>query len=97
MSLPMAEEFRAEMGRQRVSGPDLAERSGVNVTTVWRKIQKGERPLNVEEADRMSAALGLPLSEIIIRAERARENKEGATYSTSDALGNNKKAGHFND
>ena len=51
----------------------------------------------MEEAGRMSAALGLPLSEIIIRAEMARENEEGTTSSTSGALGNNKKAGHFND
>ena len=83
MSLPVSAELRAEMGRQKISGPELAEKSGVGNMTIYRKVQREERSLTIDEAMKASLALGLPLSEIITRAENARE--KGATSETSDA------------
>ena len=76
MSLPVSAELRSEMGRQKISGPVLSGISGVGKMTIYRKITREERSLTIDEAAKVSKALGIPLSEIIARAEKNDRPKE---------------------
>ena len=73
MSIPVPEEIRAEMARQKIKASDLENLSGLNRMNIYRKIQREDRALTIDEAYKASEALGVPLSEIIRRAEATKK------------------------
>lgn len=66
LSLPG--EIRAEMARQLLSVPALAEKSGVHRAQINRKVTNEERALTITELESLSAALGVPAWELMRRA-----------------------------
>lgn len=92
--MSLVAEIRAEMGRKGMRPSDLARTTGMSNQKISRMISKETQAVQVEDLEKISKSLGLPAWELMRRAE---ENEEGATCARSGALGNNKKAGHFND
>lgn len=66
--------LQAEMTRKGASLRDLESQTGIPKSTIGRKLSFGN--FSLEEADRLSAALGMKLSTLIRRAE-ALASKEG--------------------
>lgn len=66
-------EVRAEMGRQGMRAQTLAEKSGLSETQISRKITRESSPITLEESILFANALGLPLSELMRRAETAKK------------------------
>lgn len=64
----VAAEIRAESGRQRVSGRELARRIDEPVTTVSRWL-RGDTALGLDDLDKIAAALEIDLVDLI-RAAR---------------------------
>lgn len=52
---------------------DLAEAAGIPKRTLLRKISTTERHLNIEEVRRIAQALGLTVTEVMVRAEERLE------------------------
>ena len=67
MNLPA--EVRAEMGRQNIRPAHLSELSGINEATISRKVTNEIRTLDLAEAEALAQALGVPLWELMRRAE----------------------------
>ena len=84
--MSLAAEIRAEMGRKNIRPAGLARATGMSKQKISRMISKEAQAVQVEDLEKIAKSLGLPTWELMRRAE---ENEEGATYSTSDALGNN--------
>ena len=84
--MSLAAEIRAEMGRKNIRPAGLARTTGMSKQKISRMISKEAQAVQVEDLEKIAKSLGLPTWELMRRAE---ENEEGATYSTSDALGNN--------
>ena len=68
--MDLAAEIRAEMGKQKLSLKDLADKPGLTVATVSRKVSTEERTLNVDELESISHALGVPSWEFMRRATK---------------------------
>ncbi|WP_129914321.1 helix-turn-helix domain-containing protein [Bifidobacterium pseudolongum] len=66
--------LQAEMNRRGTSLRDLEGQTGIPKSTIGRKLSFGN--FSLEEADRLSMALGVKLSTLIRRAE-ALASKEG--------------------
>ena len=92
--MSLAAEIRAEMGRKNIRPAGLARATGMSKEKISRIVTREVQDIALEDLEKISEVLDTPTWEFMRRAE---ENKEGATSSTSGALGNNKKAGHFND
>lgn len=92
--MSLVAEIRAEMGRKGMRPSDLARTTGMSKQKISRMISKEAQAVQVEDLEKIAKSLGLPPWELMRRSE---ENEEGATCARSDAPGNNKKAGHFND
>lgn len=67
--------LQAEMNRRGASLRDLEGQTGIPKSTIGRKLSFGN--FSLEEADRLSMALGVKLSTLIRRAE-ALADKEGS-------------------
>ena len=64
-----AAEVRAEMGRQGITGAELANRSNLSRPTITRKITQGAGDLSLEQMESVSRALNVPVWELMRRAE----------------------------
>jgi transcriptional regulator with XRE-family HTH domain len=64
----VAAEIRAEKGRQRVSGRELARRIELPTTTVSRWL-RGDTALGLDELDKIAAALEVDMVDIIRAAQ----------------------------
>lgn len=71
----VAAEIRAEAGRQEVSRAELARRSGVPLPTLRRYFYAEEREPTIDAVAAVAAALDLPASELLARAEGVRRGK----------------------
>lgn len=69
----VAAEIRAESGRQRVSGRELARRIDEPVTTVSRWL-RGDTPVGLDELDKIATALEVDVIDLI-RAARLHVRK----------------------
>ena len=67
--------------------------TGMSKEKISRIVTREVQDISLEDLEKISEVLDTPTWDFM---RRAGENK-GATSSTSDAPGNNKKAGHFND
>ncbi|MCI7551872.1 MAG: helix-turn-helix transcriptional regulator [Actinomycetaceae bacterium] len=74
----ISSEIRAEMGRQNMSFRELADRSGLSYTTVWRKIKTEQRDFLYTDLKDISKALGLKISDLVARAEQSEESGQKA-------------------
>jgi len=63
-----AREVRAELARRGMSRATLADRAGINRHTIQRRLS-AQHPFTYEEMASVATVLGLPLSELIERAE----------------------------
>ena len=63
-------EVRAEMARQGITRQTLADRTDISVWAIGRALS-GQRDFSLTEVLSIAAALGLPASELVARAERA--------------------------
>ena len=91
--MSLAAEIRAEMGRKNIRPAGLARATGISKEKISRIVTREVQDIALEDLEKISEVLETPSWEFM---RRAGENK-GATSSTSGALGNTKKAGHFND
>ena len=91
--MSLAAEIRAEMGRKNLRPVGLARAAGMSKEKISRMVTREVQDISLEDLEKIAKVLDTPSWEFM---RRAGENK-GATSSTSDAPGNNKKAGHFND
>lgn len=66
-NVAIAAEIRAEMGRQRISGRELARRIGKPETTVARWL-RGRTPMSLAEIDALAEALHIKTVELVERA-----------------------------
>ena len=66
-------EIRAEMGRQNVSLKVLSEKTGIDSSTLSRRINKEKADLSVNHIEKIAAALELPVWELMRRADEAKE------------------------
>jgi len=60
----VAEEVRAEMGRQRRSGVWLAKASGMSQSKLARRLV-GDQPWDLNELEAVAGALNVPLSKLL--------------------------------
>lgn len=60
----IAAEVRAEMGRARVNGSQLARKLNRSHTYVWRRLS-GEVAFDVAELEDVAGALGVPVSKFL--------------------------------
>lgn len=79
LSKRVTDEINAEIGRQRISGREIARRLSVPVTTVNRWLRY-ETPMSIDQAGIVSTALGVRVDEIFSRANR----REVATGTDSE-------------
>ena len=68
----LAREVRAELARRGMSRAQLADQAGINRHTIQRRLS-AQHPFTYEELANVARALGLPLSELIERAESSVE------------------------
>lgn len=61
-------EVRAEMARQRVTRKELADRSGIPLHALDRRLG-GHVEFTFPEAERIAAGLGIPYAELVSRVE----------------------------
>lgn len=57
-------EIRAELGRQDLTRQQLAERLGVERMWVYYRLS-GETSLRVDDVERIAAALGVPVTQLL--------------------------------
>lgn len=62
----VASEIRAELGRQRVTGADLARRLGVSGVWVSNRLT-GKQALSTHDLDAISRALDVPVAHFLPR------------------------------
>lgn len=62
----MAQEIRAELGRQQLSNRRLAMAIGVSFMWVNRRISTGETDLTFEDTQRIANALGVPVQSLLV-------------------------------
>ena len=67
LSRCIASEIRAEMARQGVRASDLAPQVGLSLPTLYGRLN-GKIDLRLGEVDRIAAALGLSLSDLLDRS-----------------------------
>lgn len=65
----IAAQFRGELAKRRISDAQLAEETGISVSSIRRKIWLEERDLTIAEAWAIAIAVGVPLSTIVTNAE----------------------------
>lgn len=65
-----AAEVRAEMGRQRITGAALAKSLGVSDMYLSRRLT-GTVPFDLAEIERVAAALGVQVTQLLLVAESA--------------------------
>lgn len=66
--MQVAEEIRAEIARQKISVRDLSEMTGIPKSSLAR-IVDGSRSPRITDAEAISRAVGIKLSDLIRRAE----------------------------
>ena len=65
----IAAQFRGELAKRRISDAQLAEETGISISSIRRKIWLEERDLTIAEAWAIAIAVGVPLSTIVTNAE----------------------------
>lgn len=65
----IASEIRAEMGRQRKSVAELAESSGIPLSTLRRSVN-AERAFTLDELWEVGNSLGVRVSDLVAKASR---------------------------
>lgn len=76
MSAAVADQIRAERARKRWTVNTMAERSGLARSTYY-KLETGDRVADVSQLGHICAAIGLSLSEFLMRVEVAMKDDEG--------------------
>ena len=61
-------EIRAHMARERITASRLGELLGVNTPWVTRRLN-GQVSLTLEELEKICAALGIPVSDVLCEPE----------------------------
>ncbi len=65
----MVVQVRAEMARQRITLPQLADRLGVPYPTLYGRFANADRRLLYRDLAQIAEALGVPLATLEARAE----------------------------
>lgn len=73
LSSRIVTEIRAEMARQRMENPDLAERIHVAPSTVWRWMT-GRSKVGLDDLDAIAKALNVSIPDLLSRAGGAGPN-----------------------
>jgi transcriptional regulator with XRE-family HTH domain len=66
-----AAEIRAELGRQNISRTELARRMGVERMWLYHRLS-GSTLLRVDDIERIAAALGVPVAQLLPAEDGAR-------------------------
>ncbi|WP_052069842.1 helix-turn-helix domain-containing protein [Rhodococcoides fascians] len=67
-SKAIAEDLRAEMGRQQISRVALAKRTGITRTALGTKLN-GDVPFTVDEVVVIAGALGISTQELLAKSD----------------------------
>lgn len=65
----LANEIRAERARQRLTQAQVIKKSGLPRSTYVR-LEAGDRVIDVQQLDKIARAFGIPMNELVERAER---------------------------
>ena len=68
LSAALAAEIRAERARQQLTQEQVFEPAGMS-KSAYLRIETGQRGANVAQLAHIADALGLPLSDLVARAE----------------------------
>ena len=69
--MTIASEIRAEMGRDRMTITELADKSALSLSSAKRKVLEETRAISTDELSRIATALGVPAWELMRRAEES--------------------------
>lgn len=67
--MSIAEEIRAEIGRQKFTLTRLSRLTKIHPSTLSRKLHKESRPLTTIEIEKIASVLNIPALELVRRAE----------------------------
>ena len=67
----IAAEIRSELGRQRMTMRDLADKSGLSYDSIRRKVKEETREITVGELSLIAQAVNVRVSALVLRAEEA--------------------------
>lgn len=84
----VAEEVRALLGRQKISGSELARRLGFTQRYMSRRLT-GETPFDIDDLEKVAKMLNVEVADLLPR------RNEGRLITTSAQIGHSTKA--FND
>ena len=90
LALRVAAEVRAESARRRVTGRELARRTGVPISTLSRWTT-GQTPIQLDDLDRIAAALGADVVTLIAAAKQQRPDPDGAGPQVLPQLDSNQQ------
>ena len=90
LALRVAAEVRAESARRRVTGRELSRRTGVPISTLSRWTS-GQTPIQLDDLDRIAAALGADVVDLISAAKRERPGPDGAGPQALPQLDSNQQ------
>jgi transcriptional regulator with XRE-family HTH domain len=79
----VAEEIRAEMGRRRISGAQIARKLGKSEAWVSYRLS-GKQPIDLLDLEAICEVLGVRPVELVIRAERVETQMNSRFPSTSE-------------
>lgn len=78
LSAVVAEEIRAQMGRQRITKAELSRRMGVSEVWIGRRLN-GQMPIGLDDLERIATALGVAPADILPPRVAARPRQHEAT------------------
>lgn len=83
-SIPIgiAAEIRSELGRQRMTMRELADKSGLSYDSIRRKVKEETREITVGELNLIAQAVNVRVSALVLRAE---ENTDALAASSSSS------------
>lgn len=90
LALRVAAEVRAESARRRVTGRELARRTGVPISTLSRWTT-GQTPIQLDDLDRIADALGADVVTLIAAAKQQRSDPIGPDLGRLPQLDSNQQ------
>ena len=78
----IAAEIRSELGRQRMTMRELADKSGLSYDSIRRKVKEETREITVGELNLIAQAVNVRVSALVLRAE---ENTDALAASSSSS------------
>lgn len=82
----IAAEIRSELGRQRMTMRELADKSGLSYDSIRRKVKEETREITVGERNLIAQAVNVRVSALVLRAEERAAALAGSSSSTESEV-----------